>query len=47
MTADQSTLESVRSILSHCLQLGSPLPGGLPRFESMAVVHVLGVLEQH
>lgn len=56
MTADQSTLESVRSILSRCLQLGpraaelqrgSALLGSLPELDSMAVVHVLGALEEH
>ena len=51
-----STQEQVKQVLAEALQLGdqvqeftaaTPLLGDLPEFDSMAVVAVLGGLEEH
>lgn len=50
------TFDEVRTILTDALHLGaagqaltadSPLLGSLPELDSMAVVHLLGALEDH
>lgn len=55
MPANDGTLDGVRAVLTRSLQLGTrgasltrstPLLGGLPELDSMAVVHVLAALEE-
>jgi len=55
MPATDETIDGVRAVLTRSLQLGargaalrrdSPLLGGLPELDSMAVVHVLTALEE-
>jgi acyl carrier protein len=55
MPADDATIDGVRAVLTRSLQLGTrgaaltrstPLLGGLPELDSMAVVHVLVALEE-
>ena len=56
MSAKTETLEEVRGLLAHALQLGgrsaelqadTALLGNLPELDSMAVVHVLAAIEEH
>ena len=56
MSATPETVESVRALLGHTLQLGdrsaelqrgTALLGNLPELDSMAVVHVLAAIEEH
>jgi acyl carrier protein len=55
MPANDATIDGVRAVLTRSLQLGTrgavltratPLLGGLPELDSMAVVHVLAALEE-
>jgi acyl carrier protein len=55
MPAETETIDAVRAVLTRSLQLGprgagltreTPLLGGLPELDSMAVVHVLAALEE-
>jgi len=55
MPANTQTTDGVRAVLTRSLQLGArgatldrstPLLGGLPELDSMAVVHVLSALEE-
>jgi acyl carrier protein len=56
MPANSETIDGVRAVLTRSLQLGArgaalardtPLLGGLPELDSMAVVHVLTALEEN
>jgi acyl carrier protein len=55
MPENNATADGVRAVLTRSLQLGSrgavltretPLLGGLPELDSMAVVHVLAAIEE-
>ena len=55
MAASNTTADGVRAVLTRSLQLGArgaaltretPLLGGLPELDSMAVVHVLAAIEE-
>ena len=56
MSATSETIDGVRDLLAHTLQLGdrsaalqrdTALLGNLPELDSMAVVHVLAAIEEH